>query len=115
MHLKKSTMHRGSESVFPIVDEIDGFIYALFVPPVKRGNLLDAVFEVYDPCADKWTHLQNPPFLWIGIPYSYVVVGKKLCVSTWSASCAFDTSTGDCEAYELFLDHDQNGNVDLRE
>lgn len=56
------------------------------------------------------THLKSPPFFdfdnYEGFyPYSYVVIDRKLCVSTRYFSCAFDTGTKKWESCELFSDY----------
>lgn len=108
LHRKTTSSMRWGKH-FPIVVEIGDLIYALSQPPFLDSGLRDRVFEVYDPSKDEWTSLDGPPFLDTDtayyMPYSYVVIGKKLCVSTRGASCAFDTENRTWGACDLFSDY----------
>lgn len=104
---QKCSMRAGKSG--SLVVEIGGFIYVLAGHPFARDPR-DITFEVYDPCNDEWTRLKSPPFFGFGarldfLGYSYVVIDRKLCVSTRYFSCAFDTGTKKWESCELFRDY----------
>ncbi|KAL3506645.1 hypothetical protein ACH5RR_032027 [Cinchona calisaya] len=94
----------------PIAVEIGGKLYVLAGPPYS-DPMPNPSFEVYDPCANTWSALKPPPLLvessqyfhgWTADPLAYVVIGKKLCISSQRASFAYDTVRGRWEGCKLF-------------
>ncbi|KAL3515226.1 hypothetical protein ACH5RR_022128 [Cinchona calisaya] len=100
---------------YSIVVEVDGLIYVLTGSDLVHHCVPDPTFEVYDPCTNKWTSLEAPPFLceyhqcffeWNDYPFPHAVIDKKICVSSVLCSFAFDTRTRKWMTCELFTDFD---------